>query len=929
MTAATFLLRLLALTGVDFSGDVTTAAGLELERISGNGWFDEQWWQSFWSFLAGAGLVALFWAWQTLRNLLPDEIAADDTSWVDPWNTLKEKSWQVIVENSEFYYHHHIGELPRPPKPRQHWPWETIGRRVFLNKKNSASSSGSFAETSLKNNNNSSAISRASSFQTADEGESLDDETNKDETIRNNNDDDEEFNKASDEDTHHNKEFCIGSIFGMDVGGTLAKLVYFEQKPADYDPLVNPSRERHYAMAASAQTVLKARTSISTSNIHLTSINTMTATSSTYRLTGETKDTVGGQSTTPRRRSLSLGCMGRFKDLQKQMYETQTKTSRAKSVDENYPLSSSEDPQQPQLATPRRKRHSHRPMHSVASQIDLEHLKDLRQESVPDDLSLFRGAVHFEATDPVLMASHSKPSSANKEEKSSSSEQPPIARSSSTMKKSRSMFNLSDSQKKAVALDRFYNFARRLDSYENSVRDHQLSFFSRELGGEFHFIHFESRWMTHAMDLIRYNNLHLNIAKMGATGGGAHKYAKEWDKVLGIQMDKQDELDSLVAGMQFVLSTVVGECYTFRPHDKKQPPSPPSGEPSNTANLSTPASSSFADSEDGTMVKDHQVGAPLVDDPRTEEEHAAASPPRKPKNYLPQSPLNSPEQTKKKPEPVDTSNETNPAPSDDTANKAKIDEWWWSRKVQRDAISYSTSYPYLLVTIGTGVSILRVDGPRKHERISGSTIGGGTYWGLIRLLTDVEDFEDVMRLAEKGDPAKVDMMVGDIYGENSDALEKLGLPSNIVASSFGKLVAKEDPAAGLEQEDLARALLLMITNNIGQVAYLNAKLHNTPRIYFVGNFLRNNMLSQRRLSYAIDYWSKGEMEALFLEHEGYFGALGAFLMSQKIAQDDGGFFQWGEDGGPSHSQNSNDSDSGKTERKPSYYMQRRMKTFGA
>lgn len=64
-----------------------------------------------------------------------------------------------------------------------------------------------------------------------------------------------------------------------------------------------------------------------------------------------------------------------------------------------------------------------------------------------------------------------------------------------------------------------------------------------------------------------------------------------------------------------------------------------------------------------------------------------------------------------------------------------------------------------------------------------------------------------------------------------------------------------------------------------QVAYLNAKLHNTRRIYFVGNFLRHNRLSGQQLAFAIDYWSSGEMEALFLEHEGYCGALGSFLMS--------------------------------------------------
>ena len=113
-----------------------------------------------------------------------------------------------------------------------------------------------------------------------------------------------------------------------------------------------------------------------------------------------------------------------------------------------------------------------------------------------------------------------------------------------------------------------------------------------------------------------------------------------------------------------------------------------------------------------------------------------------------------------------------------------------------------------------------------------------------------------------------DRMVGDIYGQNSNALDKLGLTADVVASSFGKLVAKQHPARGLTQEDLARALLLMVTNNIGQVAYLNAKLHNTKRIYFVGNFLHQNVLSQKRLAYAINYWSSGKMEALFLEHEG-------------------------------------------------------------
>lgn len=36
---------------------------------------------------------------------------------------------------------------------------------------------------------------------------------------------------------------------------------------------------------------------------------------------------------------------------------------------------------------------------------------------------------------------------------------------------------------------------------------------------------------------------------------------------------------------------------------------------------------------------------------------------------------------------------------------------------------------------------------------------------------------------------------------------------------------------------------------------------------FVGNFLRVNTLSMKLLAYALDYWSKGQLKALFLRHE--------------------------------------------------------------
>ena len=43
-------------------------------------------------------------------------------------------------------------------------------------------------------------------------------------------------------------------------------------------------------------------------------------------------------------------------------------------------------------------------------------------------------------------------------------------------------------------------------------------------------------------------------------------------------------------------------------------------------------------------------------------------------------------------------------------------------------------------------------------------MGGGTFWGLGRLLTGVSNFDELLDLAEQGDRDGVDILVKDIYG---------------------------------------------------------------------------------------------------------------------------------------------------------------------
>ena len=68
------------------------------------------------------------------------------------------------------------------------------------------------------------------------------------------------------------------------------------------------------------------------------------------------------------------------------------------------------------------------------------------------------------------------------------------------------------------------------------------------------------------------------------------------------------------------------------------------------------------------------------------------------------------------------------------------------------------------------------------------------------------------------------------------------------------------------------------------------------------------------------------MEALFLEHEGYFGALGSFLLSQNITHGDKGFYQWDSRPPPSPTDAGINGRNGSSPINPAFH--RRSKTFG-
>ncbi|KAM3246960.1 pantothenate kinase 2 [Capsicum annuum] len=306
------------------------------------------------------------------------------------------------------------------------------------------------------------------------------------------------------------------------------------------------------------------------------------------------------------------------------------------------------------------------------------------------------------------------------------------------------------------------------------------------LGGRLHFVKFETSKINECLDFISSKQLHCGgidsprwpsdappseNAVIKATGGGAYKFADLFKEKLGVSIEKEDEMNCLVSGANFLLKAIRHEAFT------------------------------------------HMEGH---------------------KEFV------------------------------------QIDQ--------------NDLFPYLLVNIGSGVSMIKVDGDGQFQRVSGTNVGGGTYWGLGRLLTKCKSFDELLELSQRGDNRTIDMLVGDIYGGMD--YSKIGLSASTIASSFGKTISENKELEDYKPEDISLSLLRMISYNIGQIAYLNALRFGLKRIFFGGFFIRGHAYTMDTISFAVQFWSNGDAQAMFLRHEGFLGALGAFMSYETHGLDD-------------------------------------------
>lgn len=200
----------------------------------------------------------------------------------------------------------------------------------------------------------------------------------------------------------------------------------------------------------------------------------------------------------------------------------------------------------------------------------------------------------------------------------------------------------------------------------------------------------------------------------------------------------------------------------------------------------------------------------------------------------------------------------------DTERVNEFDAWAAGAEELLRNQGVPTTNPYLLVSVGTGTSALRI-GDGKITRVGGTALGGGTIVGLGAGLLGTGDFDRLARMARQGDRRSVDLLVSDVYrGDGAPPL-----PGDLNASSFAKLARKD---VRPRPEDVAHAIMGLVGENVAIICGNLARAAGAERIVLAGGSLRDNpALSDILL--AVSAFSG--LQTLLLTHGEFAGALGA------------------------------------------------------
>jgi type II pantothenate kinase len=131
----------------------------------------------------------------------------------------------------------------------------------------------------------------------------------------------------------------------------------------------------------------------------------------------------------------------------------------------------------------------------------------------------------------------------------------------------------------------------------------------------------------------------------------------------------------------------------------------------------------------------------------------------------------------------------------------------------------------IIVSMGTGTSIVYAKKGQPTEYLGGTGVGGGTLQGLSKLLLGMDNTAHIHELAETGNLSQIDLRVSDISRQGSFPEMK----TDLTAANFGKV---SDIA---QKQDIAAGIFNIVFETVGMISIFAARCKGTKDIVLTGN----------------------------------------------------------------------------------------------
>jgi pantothenate kinase len=152
-------------------------------------------------------------------------------------------------------------------------------------------------------------------------------------------------------------------------------------------------------------------------------------------------------------------------------------------------------------------------------------------------------------------------------------------------------------------------------------------------------------------------------------------------------------------------------------------------------------------------------------------------------------------------------------------------------------------FPCLLVYVGSGTGFLLINKDGTFQLVEFLNRTGKSYFGIGKMLTGCQTFDELIDLASKGNRRNVDQYT-DVYSkvDVSDFYSALIPPTPYLLYGFGK-AADSDPGK-LSREDVAHSWLSHVSAELARSIQLVCYLHGIKRVFFCGRFCSRPLVRQ-------------------------------------------------------------------------------------